>query len=88
MSLPADLACARARAGVDPAAEPTALTSALKGAIIDRGGYLCFDVDAIGWRLDLPAPEAATIRGRTLPEASAWCLVWLMADELGIGELT
>ena len=85
VALPADLASAVARAGVDPTAEPKALTNALKGAIADRGGYVCFDVDAIGWRVDLLAPEPETFRGRTLAEALAWCLVWLMVEELGAG---
>lgn len=85
MSLPADLAVAVARAGVDPTAEPKALTSALRAAIADRGGYLCFDVDVIGWRVDLLSPEQETFRGRTLAEALAWCLVWMMGDELGTG---
>jgi hypothetical protein len=83
--LPADLACAVARAGVDPTAESKMLTSALKRAIADRGGYLCFDVDAIGWRVDLLAPQQEKFRGRSLAEALAWALVWLMADELGVG---
>ncbi len=85
MSLPADLAAAVARAGVDPTADAKALTSALRGAIADRGGYLRFDVDAIGWRVDLLSPEHETFRGRTLAEALALALIWLMAEELGAG---
>ena len=36
--LPADLAAAIARSGVDPTAEPRALQDALKAAIADRRG--------------------------------------------------
>ena len=80
---PRHLAAAVARAGVDPTAEAKALTSALKRAIADRGGYVCFDVDALGWRVDLLAPEPETFRGRTLAEALAWCLIYLVGPEWG-----
>lgn len=73
VTLPADLACAVARAGVDSTAEPKPLGAAIGRAIADRGGSLCFDVDAVGWRVDLLAPQAETFRGRTL------------AEELGVG---
>jgi hypothetical protein len=33
----------------------------------------------------LRSPEEQTFSGRTLEEALAWCLVWLMAPEQGIG---
>jgi len=33
----------------------------------------------------LSLPEEQTFYGKTLEEALAWCLVWLMARELGIG---
>jgi hypothetical protein len=32
----------------------------------------------------LDRPERHEFSGRTLEEALAWCLVWLMAPELGI----
>ena len=71
VSLPADLACAVAHARVDSTAEPKALAFAPKGAIADRGGYVCFDVDMIGRRVALLAPEHATFQRRTLPEVVA-----------------
>ncbi len=48
---PPDLAAAVARAGVDPTVPPRALQDALKGAIADRGGYVAWDVDEVGWRV-------------------------------------
>lgn len=33
----------------------------------------------------LSSPEEQTFDGRTLEEALAWYLVWLMAPELGVG---
>ena len=85
MSLPADLAAAIARAGVDPTVEPRALRHALKAAIADPRGYVAWDVDHIGWRVDLLRPDRESFRGATLEEALAWCLVWLMGDEWGVG---
>ena len=83
--LPRDLAAAIARAGVDPTAAPRALQDALKAAIADRRGYVAWDVDHAGWVVELLRPERQTFRGRTLAEALAWCLVWLMVEELGVG---
>ena len=85
MALPADLACAVAHAGVDPTAEPRALQDALRRAIADRRGYVAWDVDEVGWVVDLLSPERERFHGRTLEEALAWCLVWLMAEEFGSG---
>jgi hypothetical protein len=31
------------------------------------------------------SPERQEFYGRTLEEALAWCLVWLMAPEIGVG---
>jgi hypothetical protein len=42
-------------------------------------------VDALGWQVDILVPEQETFRGRTLAAALAWCLVWLMVEELGAG---
>jgi hypothetical protein len=47
-------------------------------------GSIDWDVDHAGWVVTLSSPEAQTFSGRTLEEAPAWCLVWLMAPELGI----
>lgn len=63
MRLPADLAAAVARAGVDPTAAPRARQDALKAAIADRGGYVAWDVDAIGWRVDLLRPDREAFHG-------------------------
>ena len=62
-----------------------ALQDALRGVIADRGGYVAWDVDHAGWVVELLAPERERFYGRTLGEALAWCLVWLMADEPGVG---
>jgi len=83
--IPADLAATIARAGVDPTAEPRPLQDALKSAIADRRGYAAWDVDHAGWVVELLAPERERFHGRTLEEALAWCLVWLMAEELSGG---
>lgn len=80
-----DLAAAVARAGVDPTAETRPLQDALWTAIADRRGYLEWDVDHAGWVVELLSPDRERFHGRTLEEALAWCLVWLMADEWGVG---
>jgi hypothetical protein len=46
---------------------------------------LLWDVDHAGWVVTLHSPEEQDFYGRTLEEALAWCLVWLMAPELGVG---
>jgi transcriptional regulator with XRE-family HTH domain len=81
----ADLAAAVARAGVDPTAQPRQLQDALKAAIADRRGYVDWDVDHAGWVVESLRPERETFRGRTPEEALAWCLVWLMVEELEVG---
>jgi hypothetical protein len=82
----ADLAGAIARAGVDPSLEGRALQNALIGAIADRRGYVDWTVDHAGWVVMLLYPEEQTFYGSTLSEGLAWCLVWLMFPELGIGQ--
>jgi hypothetical protein len=42
-------------------------------------------VDHVGWMVMLDSSERQEFSGKTLEEALAWCLVWLMAPELGIG---
>ena len=85
MALPRDLAAAVARAGVDPTAAPRALQDAPKATVTDRRGYVAWDVDHAGWRVDLLLPQRERFRGGTPEEALAWCLVWLLADEWGVG---
>jgi hypothetical protein len=84
--LAADLAGTIAKAGIDPTLEGRALQDALLSAIADRRGYLSWDIDHAGWLVFLHPPEEQTFHGRTLEEALAWCLVWLMAPEIGIGQ--
>ena len=86
-AVPADLAAAVARAGVDPTAESRALQDALKAAIADRRGYVVWDVDEIGWRVDLLRPDRESFHGGSLEEAVAWCLVWLMNEEWWVGRV-
>ncbi len=83
--LPADLAAAIARAGVNPTAEPCTLQDALKAAIADCRGYVAWDVDELGSRADPLRSDRESFRGGALEEALAWCLVRLMADEWGVG---
>ena len=80
-----DLAGAVAQAGIDPTLEGRALQDALRRAIATRRGYCSWDVDHAGWVVTLHWPEEHDFHGRTLEEALAWCLVWLMAPELGVG---
>jgi hypothetical protein len=42
-------------------------------------------VDYVGWMVTLDSSERHQFSGRTLEEALAWCLVWLMAPEIGVG---
>ena len=81
-----DLAATIAQAGVDPTLEGRALQDALLSAIADRRGYLSWDIDHAGWLVFLHSPDEETFHGRTLEEALAWCLVWLMGPEIGIGQ--
>jgi hypothetical protein len=73
-------------ASVDPTREGRTLQDALLSALADRRGYLSWDVDHAGWLVFLHSPDQETLDGCTLEEALAWCLVWLMAPEIGIGQ--
>ena len=42
-------------------------------------------MDEVGWVVDLPRPGRERFYGRTMEVALTWCLVWLMADEWGVG---
>ena len=42
-------------------------------------------VDHPSWVVTLHSPEEQDFYGKTLEEALAWCLVWLMAPEIGVG---
>ena len=80
-----DLAGTVAYAGVDPTLEGRALQDALRRAIATRRGYCSWDVDHASWVVTLHSPEEHDFYGKTLEEALAWCLVWLMAPEIGVG---
>jgi len=79
-----DLAGTVAYAGVDPTLEGRALQDALRRAIAHRRGYCWWTVDHASWVVTLDSPREE-FYGRTLEEALAWCLVWLMAPEIGVG---
>jgi hypothetical protein len=83
--LPRDLADTVAWAGVDPTLTGRELQDALRRAIATRRGYCDWTVDHAGWVVTLLSPEEETFYGRTLEEALAWCLVWLMAPGIGVG---
>jgi hypothetical protein len=85
MPIAPDLAVAVAQAGVDLTLESRALQDAIRCAIATRRGYCDWTVDHAGGIVTLMSPEEQTFYGKTLAEALAWCLVWLMAPELGIG---
>jgi hypothetical protein len=80
-----DLAGTVAYAGVDPTLEGQALQDALRAAIATCRGSCSWDVDHAGSVVTLHSPEEHDFYGKTLEEALAWRLVWLMAPELGIG---
>jgi hypothetical protein len=84
-TLAPDLADAVAQAGVDPTLEGRALQDALLGAIATRRGHSSRTVHHAGWVVSLHLPEKQDFSGKTLEGALAWCLVRLMAPELGIG---
>jgi hypothetical protein len=80
-----DLVGTVAYAGVDPTVEGRALQGALRAAIAHRRGACWWTVDPAGWVETPEAPDRQAFSGRTLEEALAWCLVWLMAPEIGNG---
>jgi hypothetical protein len=54
--------------------------------IAARHGECPEDVEHASWVVTLHHPEVQASYGRTLSEGLAWCLVWLMVPELGIGQ--
>jgi hypothetical protein len=87
MTLPNDLRVVIAGAGIDPTLPERELEDALRRAIAERRGYLdCWYVDDKSlWRVELLYPDRETFGGRTLAQALAWCLVWLMGSTGEIG---
>jgi hypothetical protein len=83
--LPRDLAGTVAHAGVDPTLNSRALQDALRVAVATRRGSCWWDVDHASWVVTLHSPEEPEFYGRSLEEALAWCLVWLMVPEIGMG---
>lgn len=81
-----DIAAVLAGIGIDPTLDDRALQTAILGAISDRRGYVAWDIDHMGWRVDMLSPERQDFHGRTLELALAWCLVWLMYEEMGMGQ--
>jgi len=84
-TLARDLAGTVAYAGIDPTLEGRALQDPLLREIAHHRGYCWWDVDHAGWLVTLSSPEEQQFYGRTLEEGLAWCLVWMMAPEIGIG---
>jgi len=86
-ALPADLPAAVARAGFNVDLEERALQNAILSAIDDRGGYIGeWWSDGAGCCVLLLSPVREAFRGLMLEIALAWCLVYLMSNELGIGQ--
>jgi hypothetical protein len=83
--LATDLTGAVAQAGIEPTLEGRALQDALRRAIATHRGYCSWDVEHASWVVTLHSPDEQDFYGKTLEEALAWCLVWLMTPELGIG---
>ena len=73
------------QAGLDLTFEGRALQDALRAAIAHRRGSCWWTVDHVNWVVTLDSPERQELNGRTLEEALAWCLEWLMAPEIGNG---
>jgi hypothetical protein len=87
-NFPADLAAAIARAGINPQLEERALQDAIKDAIGERRGYIGeWWVDHAGWCVLLLSLVREEFRSLMLEIALAWCLVYLMTDELGVEQV-
>ena len=54
-------------------------------ALQHRRGSCWWTVDLVNWVVTLDSPQRQELNGRTLEEALAWCLKWLMAPEIGNG---
>lgn len=57
----------------------------MRRAIASRRGSGDWTVDHAGWVVILMSPEEQSFSDRTLEDALAWRLGWLMTSELGIG---
>jgi hypothetical protein len=65
--------------------ESGTLEDALCQASATRRGYCSGIVDYASWVVTLHSPEEQDSYGKTLEEGLAWCLMWLMAPEIGVG---
>jgi hypothetical protein len=79
-----ELAGTVAYAGVDLTLDGRDLQDALLREMAHRRGYCRWDVDHAGWVATMDPPREE-FYSRTLKEGLAWCLVWLMAPEIGVG---
>jgi hypothetical protein len=72
---------------LDPTLDGCARQDALHAAIATHRGSCSWDIDnaSCKWVVTLHSPEEHDFSGTTMGEALAWCLVWLMVPELGIG---
>jgi hypothetical protein len=83
--LPRDLAGTVVHASIEPTLEGRALQDALRAAIATRRGSCSWTVNHAGWVVPLHSSKQHGFYGRRRGEALVWCLVWLMAPELGVG---
>jgi hypothetical protein len=83
--LPRDLAGTVAYAGVDPTLEGRALQDASVGRLRHAAAIAPGSSTTRVGGATLHSPDEEVFYGRTLEEALAWCLVWLMAPEIGVG---
>jgi hypothetical protein len=80
-----DLAIAVATGGLDASLEGSAQQDALLSSIAAHRGSCSWTVDHASWVVTLHSPEEHGFYGKTLEDALAWCLMWLMAPEIDVG---
>lgn len=79
--VPADVARAVARAGIDANRADGATREVLRAAIASRQGLCYWAVEPSGWVVTLLFPEERAFAGSTLEEGLARCLAWLTERE-------
>jgi hypothetical protein len=82
---------ARGGAPAEDDRRSTRPAAVLEPGLVDRVfatrlGYCSWDVDHADWVVTRHSPEEHDFYSKTLEAALAWCLVWLMAPELGVGQ--
>lgn len=70
------------RAGIDPGLESAAVQEALHCAISLRRSSCTWTTVHTGWVVTLQFPEQHRFFGETLEDALAWCLAWVMDQEV------